>query len=119
MPRFYCHLYAPDEFFPDKIGWDVSDLATAHKRAVMLAERVMMISALADHGPDWGRWKMQIVDDNSQRVMTVIFPFCHVHEEQTRTQEPKGARALLQHLNIFWDEVGNCRSLRTRHRPGP
>ena len=86
MPRFYCHLSAPDEFFPDKIGWDVSDLATAHKKAVMLAERVMMISILADHEPDWRRWKAQIVDENSQRVMTVLFHSCCVHDEQTRIQ---------------------------------
>ena len=98
MPRFFCHLSAPAEFFPDELGWDVSDLATAQNRAVMLAERVRMISALADHGPDWRRWKVQIVDDDSQRVMTVIFPFCHVHEEQALTQEPKGACALQQHL---------------------
>jgi hypothetical protein len=117
MPRFFCHLSAPDEFLPDKIGWDVSDLAAAHKRAVMLAERVMMISALADHGPDWRRWKVQIVDDNSQRVLTVIFPSSHVHEEQAPTQEPKGARTLLQHLNRHLGDVGNCRPLRRRHIP--
>jgi hypothetical protein len=107
VPRFYCHLSAPDEFFPDKIGWDVSDLATAHKRAVMLAERVMMISALADHGPDWRRWKVQIVDDNSRRVMTVMFPTCHVQQSRYAPSNRGAARALLQHLNMFWDEVGN------------
>jgi hypothetical protein len=40
MPRFYFHLSAPDEDFPDNIGSDVSDLADAHSRAVLLAKRV-------------------------------------------------------------------------------
>jgi hypothetical protein len=116
MPHFYCHLSASDEFFPDEIGWEVSNLATAHKRAVMFAESVMMVSALSDHGADWRRWNVQIVDDKSQRVMTVMFPSCCVHEEQAPTQERKGARALLQHLNMAWDEAGNGRQLR-RHTP--
>jgi hypothetical protein len=116
MPRFYCHLSAPDEFFPDKIGWDVSDLAAAHKRAVRLADRVMRVSALADHGPDWRQWNVQIVDDNAQRVMTVMFPPCPVHEEQAREPEPKGARALLRHLERALDG-GNVLPLRRRQMP--
>ena len=46
MPRFYFHLSAPDQDFPDDIGSDVSDLAAAHSIAVRLMKRVMMISSL-------------------------------------------------------------------------
>jgi hypothetical protein len=46
MPRFYFHLSAPDEDFPDNIGSDVSDLVEAHSRAVLLAKRVTMFSRL-------------------------------------------------------------------------
>ena len=41
MPRFYFHLSAPDQDFPDDIGSDVGDLATAHSIAVRLMKRVM------------------------------------------------------------------------------
>ena len=40
MPRFYFHLSAPDEDFLDNVGSDVSDLADAHSRALLLAKRV-------------------------------------------------------------------------------
>jgi len=116
MPRFYCHLSAPDGFFPDRIGWDVDDLATAHKRAVRLAEHVMRISDLADHEADWRQWKAQIVEDNSQRVMTVMFP-CHAHDDTSISREPKGARALLRYLDMSWNEDGNHRPLRRRRAP--
>ena len=52
MQRFYFHLSAPDQYFPDNIGSDVSDLAAAHFIAVRLMKRVMMISAFADCAPD-------------------------------------------------------------------
>ena len=51
MPRFYFHLSAPDQDFPDDIGSDVGDLATAHSIAVRLMKRVMMFSSFADCAP--------------------------------------------------------------------
>jgi hypothetical protein len=112
MSRFFCHLYGPDEFFPDTIGWDVSDLAAAHKRAVMFAERVMMISELADHEPDWRRWKLQIVDDNSRRVMTVILSSCCVHIEQTHTHTGTGGRPRLAAVAQYLATSGGIASPR-------
>jgi hypothetical protein len=112
MPRFYCHLSAPDGFFPDRIGWEVDDLATAHKRAVKLAERVMRLSDLADHRSDWRKWKVQIVEDNSRRVMTVMFPSRHANDDTSTGWELKGARALLRYLDVSWNEVGNRRPRR-------
>jgi hypothetical protein len=48
MPRFYFHLSAPDEDFPDNIGSDVSDLTAAHSISVRLMKRAMMVSSFAD-----------------------------------------------------------------------
>jgi hypothetical protein len=47
MPRFYFHLSAPDQDFPDDNGSDVRDLAAAHSIAVRLMKRVMMLSSFA------------------------------------------------------------------------
>jgi len=96
---------------PSKPTWSERLQVAAQIAALTLAERVMKISALADHGADWRRWKVQVVEDDSQRIMTVIFPFCHVYEKQAPTQEPKGARALLQHLAMRLGEseiAGSC-----------
>ena len=55
MPRFYFHLSAPDQDFPDNIGSDVSDLSAAHSIAVRLIKRVMMISSLQASRGQLGR----------------------------------------------------------------
>jgi hypothetical protein len=66
MPRFYFHLSAPDQDFPDNIGSDVSELTAAHFIAVRLMKRVMMISAFADCAPDLRRWTVKVTDDDGQ-----------------------------------------------------
>ena len=38
MPKFYFHLSNCDERFPDNIGYDLPDVAAAHKRAKRLAK---------------------------------------------------------------------------------
>ena len=70
MPRFYFHLSAPDQDFPDNIGSDVTDLAAAHSIAVRLMKRVMMISAFADCAPDLRRWTVEVTDERRR-------PFFH------------------------------------------
>jgi hypothetical protein len=90
MSRFYFHLSGPNESFPDAIGWDLRDLAAAHKRAITLAERVMTVSKLADYGRDWRRWKVQIVDDNAQLVLVLMFPPCDRQRQQATTRAPAG-----------------------------
>jgi hypothetical protein len=41
-----------DQDFPDDIGSDFSDLATAHSITVRLMKRVMMYSSFSDCAPD-------------------------------------------------------------------
>ena len=78
MPRFYFHLSAPDQDFPDDIGSDVSDLAAAHSIAVRLMKRVMMFSSFADCAPDLRRWTVKVTDEKRQPVFTVLFPISSV-----------------------------------------
>jgi hypothetical protein len=74
MPRFYFHLSAPDQDFPDNIGSDVSDLTAAHSIAVRLMKRVMMVSSFADCAPDLRRWTVRVADERQRPVFTVMFP---------------------------------------------
>ena len=68
MPRFYFHLSAPDQDFPDNIGSEGSDLATAHFIAVRLMKRVMMISSFADCAPDLRRWTVKVADERGRQL---------------------------------------------------
>jgi hypothetical protein len=100
MSRFYFHLSAPDQDFPDDIGSDVSDLATAHSVAMRLMKRVMMFSSFADCAPDLRRWTVEVTDERRRPIFTVIFPTYFV----PRGWKPvlvSGARALLQRLDAI------------------
>ena len=74
MPRFFFHLSAPGQDFQDNIGSDASDLAAAHSRAVLLADRVMMYPFFADCAPDFRRWTVKVTDERQRPVINVIFP---------------------------------------------
>ena len=100
MQRFYFHLSAPDQNFPDNIGRDVSDLAAAHFIAVRLMKRVMMISAFAHCAPDLRRWTVKVTDERRRPVFTVLFPAYFV----PRGWKPvlvSGARTLLRRLDAM------------------
>jgi hypothetical protein len=89
-----------DQDFPDNIGSDVSDLATAHSIAVRLMKRVMMFSSFSDCAPDLRRWTVKVTDERRRPVFTVIFPTYFV----PRGWKPvlvSGARALLRRLDAI------------------
>ena len=114
MPRFYFHLSAPDQDFPDDIGSDVSDLAAAHSIAVRLMKRVMMFSSFADCAPDLRRWTVKVTDEKRQPVFTVLFPIYFV----PRGWKPvlvSGARALLRRL----DAINAVDDMSRVHVPAP
>ena len=98
MPRYYFHLSAPDQDFPDGIGYNVNDLCAAHYRSVQLAGRVMMLSAFAKRPVGFRRWTVKVADDRQRSVMTVIFPADFVLETCNR-RRASGARTLLAWLD--------------------
>ena len=100
MPRFYFHLSAPDQDFPDNIGSDVSDLAAAHSIAVRLMKRVMMISAFADCAPDLRRWTVKVTDERRRPVFTVLFP-AYFAPRGWKPVLVSGARTLLMRLDAM------------------
>ena len=100
MPRFYFHLSAPDQDFPDNIGSDVGDLAAAHSIAVRLMKRVMMISAFADCAPDLRRWTVKVTDERRRPAFTVLFP-AYFAARGWKPVLVSGARTLLMRLDAM------------------
>ena len=98
MPRYYFHLSAPGQDFPDGIGYNVNDLCAAHSRAVQLAGRVMMLSAFANRAVEFRRWIVKVADDRQRTVMTVMFPADFVLETCNRCPA-SGARTLFARLD--------------------
>lgn len=110
MPRYHFHLSAPDDYFRDQAGVEVSDLSAAHMRAVQLADRVRMVGAFARCETDLRRWTVQVTDEFERPVMTVIFPA--EFEKRRAFDKLNGARALQARLATRWNE-NLCLQLRS------
>ena len=72
MPRFYFHFTMDDEFLPDLIGQNFSDLAAAHSHAIVLASRVMSYCEVERRVPRTERWVVTIENDAARVLMSVI-----------------------------------------------
>ena len=70
MSRVHFHLTLDDEYFPDPIGEQVSDLNAAHSRAVLLGSRVMSSCEL--EAPRTERGVVTIEDDTGRVLLSVI-----------------------------------------------
>jgi hypothetical protein len=99
MPRFYFHVCAAGQEFKDEVGSDASDLAAAHSRARLLADRVMMYSVFADRAPDFRRWIVKVTDEEQQPVINVLFP-TRFEPGKTKPGSAYDARTLLWALDV-------------------
>ena len=100
MPRFYFHLCAPDQVFADNMGSDLSDLSAAHARALLLADRVMMMFGFADRTADFRRWTVDITDEKQRSLITVRFPI-NFPRGKRKAVAGRGVRPLLQRLDAI------------------
>ncbi len=96
MPNFYFHFTMDDEFFPDRMGQNFSDLAAAHSHAIVLASRVMSYCEVESRTPRTERWVVSIEDDAGRVLMSVIIrcesAACDVRRVPTR-QSRLGSRS--------------------------
>lgn len=99
MPRFYFHVCAFGQNFQDTVGSEVGDLATAHSRAMRLADRMMAFPCFADVPPGFRRWTVKVADESQQSVMTVIFPACLALKGEVTASPANDARMLLLRLD--------------------
>lgn len=99
MPRYFFHLSAPDQLFPDPIGSDVDDLAAVHSRAVQLAERVIAYPVFADCPAEFRRWTVKVTNEAGRPVIEVIFP-AHSAPRAQKQVCSKDARTLLFKLEV-------------------
>jgi hypothetical protein len=100
MPRFYFHLRAPGQVFADNMGGELSDLSAAHARALLLADRVMMIFGFADRTSDFRRWTVDVTDEKHRSLITVRFPLNFPRGKRNAVAS-RGVRPLLQRLDAI------------------
>ena len=119
MPRFYFHLCAPDQVFADNMGSDLSDLSVAHARALLLADRVMMIFGFADRTSDFRRWTVDVTDEKQRSLITVRFPINFPRGKRDAVAS-RGVRPLLQRLDAIMRASPQLRPAGSEENPaGP
>jgi hypothetical protein len=69
MTRFFFHLSSKDQDIRDPNGRELGDLAAAHRHAVQLIHKIVVL-----HDMDWRGWSIIVADAGDQSVFSVLFP---------------------------------------------
>ena len=69
MTRFFFHLSSKDRHIRDPNGRELNDLAAAHRHAMHLIHKMVLLSNM-----DWQGWSITVADAGDQSVLNVLFP---------------------------------------------
>lgn len=69
MSRFFFHLASKENNIFDTNGREFSDLATAHRHAILLINKMVLLGDV-----DWQGWSINVTDANHRSVLSVLFP---------------------------------------------
>jgi hypothetical protein len=69
MHRFFFHLASNDNTIFDDKGRELSDLAAAHRHAMLQIHKMVALDDM-----DWRGWSINVTDANHRSVLTVLFP---------------------------------------------
>ena len=78
--KYYFHIASDSSLYADDRGVMLSDLATAHRRAVSLIWKCM---SLDKEEKDWRRWHVKITDDTGRSLVIVLFPTAWANGRQS------------------------------------
>src|SRR3954470_10855663 len=80
MSRSYFHFVSGERLVYDDQGVELESLADAHVHACRLIRRTLRLMSAEQE-----RWTVQIVDENGDLLLTVLFP----HGDSVRTRATK------------------------------
>jgi hypothetical protein len=69
MNRFFFHLASKDDRIFDTKGRQFSDLAAAHRHAMLLIHKMVLLDDM-----DWRGWSINVADAGNRSVLSVLFP---------------------------------------------
>jgi hypothetical protein len=83
MARFFFNFRSRTETIHDTKGAEFTDLASAHRHAMMLIYRMVLLDEL-----DWKGWSVDVTNANHRSVLAVLFPeSCHCAARYTQRQQ--------------------------------
>ena len=71
MARFHFHFSSKDGFFQDPNGRELEDIGAAHRHALLLIEKAVL---LLSHELDWTGWSIDVSDQTGRTLLCVLFP---------------------------------------------
>jgi hypothetical protein len=69
MNRFFFHLTSKDNNIVDAKGYELNDLAAAHRHAMLLIHKIVLSNDM-----DWRGWSINVSDASNRSVLSVLFP---------------------------------------------
>jgi hypothetical protein len=69
MKRFFFNLASKDARISDTNGREFSDLAGAHRHAMLLIHKMVLLDDM-----DWQGWSIDVTDASNRSVLSVLFP---------------------------------------------
>ena len=69
MQRFFFNFSSKDDTIPDTKGREFSDLAAAHRHAMLLIHKMVSLDDM-----DWQGWSINVTDTSNRSMLSVLFP---------------------------------------------
>jgi hypothetical protein len=78
MERYFFHFSCKEAFVSDSKGRELEDLASAHRHAILLIHKMVVLDDL-----DWKGWSVSVTDAGGRSVLSILFP---------QSSNPRGRR---------------------------
>jgi hypothetical protein len=84
MKRYFFNLASKDTNISDTKGREFSDLAGAHRHAMLLIHRMTLLEDV-----EWQGWSINVTDENRRSELSVLFPqvSCFQHDKAKQTTQ--------------------------------
>jgi hypothetical protein len=69
MQHFFFNVASNDDNIRDTKGRELSDLAAAHRHAMLLIHKMVLLDDM-----DWKGWSINVTDASNRSVLSVLFP---------------------------------------------
>jgi hypothetical protein len=69
MNRYFFHVASKGDYILDTNGREFSDLASAHRHAMVLIRKMVSLDDM-----DWRGWSINVTDVSNRSVLSVLFP---------------------------------------------
>jgi hypothetical protein len=70
VARFFFHFVSKDKFIPDPNGRELEDVGAAHRHALLLIEKSVV---LLSREVDWKGWAINVSDASGGVLLSVLF----------------------------------------------